>query len=75
MGYPSNQQKRLAKLFASRKQRAIAHTEASVGARMMQCWQFICTGNVSKAMTEFSLALGTTYNAIVNPKAGAGRKR
>jgi len=75
MEHPSNQQERLAKLFATRKHRAIAHTEVSVGKRMMNCWQFICTGNVSKAMTEFSLAIGTTYNSIVNPNAGARRKR
>ena len=75
MEYPSSQHERLAKLFAPRKHRAIAHTEVSVGKRIMNCWQFICTGNVSKAMTEFSLAIGTTYNTIVNPKAGARQKR
>lgn len=75
MEHPSNQRERLDRLFASRKQRVIAHTEVSVGSRCKNCWQFICTGNVSKAMTEFSLAIGTTYSTIVNPNAGARRKR
>jgi|TARA_B110001454_G_scaffold175362_1_gene167085 hypothetical protein len=75
MEHPSNQQKCLAKLYASRNKRAIAHTEVSVGTRMMNCWQFICTGNVPKAMKEFSFAICTTYNTIVNPNAAARRKR
>lgn len=75
MEHPSNQQERLDRLFASRKQRVITQTEGSVGSRCKKCWQFICMGNVPKAMTEFSLAVGTICYLIVNPDAGARRKR
>ena len=75
MEYPSNQQERLDKLFALRKHRAVARTEVSVGFRFLRCWHCICTGNVHKALTEFTLAIGTMYNTIVNPNAGVRRKR
>jgi len=75
MEYPSNQQEHLDKLFASRKHGAVARTEVSVGSRFLQCWHCICTGNVPKALTEFTIAIGTMYNTIVNPNAGVRRKR
>jgi hypothetical protein len=75
MEYPSSQQERLDKLFAHRKHRAIAHKEVSVGSRFLQCWNYICMGNLPKALTELALTFGTMYNTIVNPKAGVRRKR
>jgi len=75
MEYPSNQQERLDRLFAPRKHRAVARTEISVGSRFLQSWHSICTGNVPKALSEFTLAMGTVFNTIVNPNTGVRRKR
>jgi len=75
MEFHKSQKDRFNQLLASRKQKAIARSEVSARTRFINCWHCICSGNVSKAMTEFTLALGTTYNTIVNPNAGARRKR
>jgi hypothetical protein len=75
MEQKSTQNERIEQLLASKRQRVRAKAEVPARTRLAHCWRCICLGNVPMAMSEFSHAVRTTYNTIVNPNAGVRRKR